>query len=73
VQRLPRFVDRIPDPLDRRRVRVSMNSAGRAVLDGREQIVEEVMKKATSEAFSDEELWCLKVAAPLLERLAEVL
>ena len=50
-----------------------MNSAGRAVLDGREQIVEEVMKKATSEAFSDEELWCLKVAAPLLERLAEVL
>jgi DNA-binding MarR family transcriptional regulator len=68
-----RFVDRIPDPLDRRRVQVSMNSAGRAVLDGRDQIVEGVMKKATREAFSDEELRCLKVAAALLERLAEVL
>jgi DNA-binding MarR family transcriptional regulator len=68
-----RLVGRAPDPGDRRRSVVSLTDAGRAALSGREQRVLDRMVAAVEDGFTPAERRRLAAAAPLLERLAELI
>ncbi|HEX7661283.1 MAG TPA: MarR family transcriptional regulator [Pseudonocardiaceae bacterium] len=65
------LVARHPDPDDGRRVILSLTDAGRNVLRNRRTAKVETLAKALSGGFSETELARLKVAAPLIERLAQ--
>ncbi|MEX5708765.1 MarR family transcriptional regulator [Parafrankia sp. FMc6] len=65
------LVERRPDPDDGRRVILSLADAGREALRDRRNARSEQLARALSSGFDDDELACLKAAAPLLERLAQ--
>lgn len=67
------LVERAADPGDRRRTVLSLTGAGRAVLSGREQRVAHRMAAAVEAGYTPAERRRLAAAAPLLERLAELL
>jgi len=64
------LVDRRPDPLDGRRVVLSLTEAGRTALGDRRSARTQILASTLAE-FSSEERRHLLVAAPLIERLAE--
>jgi DNA-binding MarR family transcriptional regulator len=66
-----RLVERTADPDDGRRVVLSVTDAGREILRNRRNARTELLARALSTGFTDAELEQLKVAAPLLERLAQ--
>jgi DNA-binding MarR family transcriptional regulator len=67
------LVERTPDPRDRRRVVLSLTAAGRSALCGREQRVLDRMTTALQTGCTPAERRRLAAAAPLLERLAELI
>ena len=68
-----RLVERTPDPGDRRRSVVSLTDGGRAALSGREQRVLDRLVAAVETGYSPAERRRLAAAAPLLDRLAELI
>jgi DNA-binding MarR family transcriptional regulator len=67
-----RLVDLTTDPDDRRRSRVEINDAGRLLLAGREQQLSDRLTDAIAANFTPAELRTLGAAAPLLDRLADL-
>lgn len=67
------LVERRPDPQDGRRYLISLSPAGVDVLGQRRSARLDQLATALSENFSPAERALLADAAPLLERLAEVL
>lgn len=67
------LIDVSVDPGDRRRSRVEINEAGRRLLAGREQRIRGELTNAVATNFTEEELDILARAAPLLDRLADLL
>jgi DNA-binding MarR family transcriptional regulator len=67
------LVDLTTDTDDRRRSRVEINDAGRLLLAAREQLVGDRLTDVVTASFSAAELESLAVAAPLLDRLADLL
>jgi DNA-binding MarR family transcriptional regulator len=65
------LVERDPDPLDGRRVVLSVTPAGRDVLRSRRNARTEQLARALTNGFTPAELNQLMAAAPLLERLAQ--
>jgi DNA-binding MarR family transcriptional regulator len=63
-------VERASDPGDGRRVLFSLTPAGLGVLRDRRNARVELLARALSTGFTVRELEQLRVAAPLLERLA---
>jgi DNA-binding MarR family transcriptional regulator len=61
------------DPADRRRSLVEISEAGRETLERREQQVGDRLADVVSASFSDGELESLRAAAPLLNRIADLL
>ena len=68
-----RLVTRSPDPNDRRRSLLTVSGAGRDTLHSSRDAVSGRMAIALAESFSDDEVAILAAAAPLLERLAQLL
>lgn len=67
------LVDLTTDADDRRRSRVEINEAGRLLLAAREQQVGDRLTEVVTTSFSAAELASLAAAAPLLDRLADLL
>jgi DNA-binding MarR family transcriptional regulator len=67
------LVDLTTDADDRRRSRVEINEAGRVLLAAREQQVGDRLTEVVTSSFSAPELASLAAAAPLLDRLADLL
>lgn len=67
------LVDLGTDPADRRRSRVVVNDAGARLLADREQRLSDRLTRTLSDHFTDQERARLARAAPLLERLADLL
>jgi DNA-binding MarR family transcriptional regulator len=65
------LVGRQPDPLDGRRVVLSITEAGRQVLRDRQGEHTKLLAQALATGFTPGEVDVLRAAAPLLERLAE--
>ncbi|MGH3149463.1 MAG: MarR family winged helix-turn-helix transcriptional regulator [Streptosporangiaceae bacterium] len=65
------LVARGPDPLDGRRVVLTISDAGRQVLRDKRNVRTEQLAQALSAGFTRAELGQLMTAAPLLERLAQ--
>jgi DNA-binding MarR family transcriptional regulator len=65
------LIERHPDPLDGRRVVLSVTAAGRDVLRSRRNARTEQLARALANGFTPAELNQLMAAAPLLERLAQ--
>ncbi len=65
------LVARSPDPDDGRRVVLSVTGAGQQVLRDKRSARTEQLAQALSAGFTSAELAQLRVAAPLLERLAQ--
>ena len=65
------LIERHPDPLDGRRVVLSVTAAGRDVLRSRRNARTEQLSRALTNGFTPAELNQLMAAAPLLERLAQ--
>jgi DNA-binding MarR family transcriptional regulator len=65
------LVGRQPDPLDGRRVVISITEAGRQVLRDRRDEHTQLLAGALAAGFTPDEVNVLRAAAPLLERLAE--
>lgn len=65
------LVGRQPDPLDGRRVVISITEAGTQVLRDRRGEHTELLARALAAGFTPDEIHVLRAAAPLLERLAE--
>jgi DNA-binding MarR family transcriptional regulator len=63
-------VQRRADPVDRRRVVLSLTAAGVETVQHRRSGRTELLAAALSEGFSADELALLEAAAPLIERLA---
>lgn len=61
------------DPGDRRRSLVEISEAGRETLERRERQVGDRLTDVVTTSFSDGELECLRAAAPLLNRIADLL
>jgi DNA-binding MarR family transcriptional regulator len=61
------------DPSDRRRSLIEISEAGRQTLERREQQVGDHLAEVVTGGFSDGELECLHAAAPLLNRIADLL
>jgi len=61
------------DAEDRRRSRVEISEAGRLLLAAREQALGDRLTEVVTANFSATELDCLAAAAPLLDRLADLL
>jgi DNA-binding MarR family transcriptional regulator len=67
------LVERRPDPRDGRRVVLSLTSAGEETLRDRRDERTELLATVLTDGFSVRELAQLQAAAPLIERLAELL
>jgi DNA-binding MarR family transcriptional regulator len=67
------LVSRTPDPIDGRRLVISVTEAGRQVILGARRQKEERLAQALATNFTNEEQQMLKAALPLLERLARLL
>ncbi len=67
------LVDLTTDADDRRRSRVEINEAGRLLLAARELQVGDRLTEVVTASFSAAELASLAAAAPLLDRLADLL
>ena len=67
------LVTRTPDPDDRRRTLLTVGDAGRDRLHSSRDAVSGRMAVALGESFTDDEVAILAAAAPLLERLAQLL
>jgi len=67
------LVERRPDPADGRRAVLSLTPAGREVLRTRRSARTRALARALEAGFSPAELGQLQAAAPLLERLAQLL
>ena len=65
------LVGRQPDPLDGRRVVLSITEAGRQVLRDRQGEHTQLLARALAAGFTPGEVDVLRAAVPLLERLAE--
>ncbi len=65
------LVERRPDPLDGRRVVLSVTEAGRQVLRNKRNARTEQLARALTAGFTRSEIGSLMTAAPLLERLAQ--
>ena len=65
------LVGRQPDPADGRRAVISITEAGRQVLRDRRGAHTQLLAGALAAGFTPDEIEVLRVAAPLLERLAE--
>ncbi len=65
------LVGRRPDPLDGRRVVISITETGRQVLRNRRGEHTQLLARALAGSFTPGEVDILRTAAPLLERLAE--
>ena len=63
------LVERQPDPVDGRRVVMSVNRAGRRVLRDRRDARVRQLARLISDEFDEAERELLAQAAPLLERL----
>jgi DNA-binding MarR family transcriptional regulator len=61
------------DPGDRRRSLIEISEAGRETLERRERQVGDRLADVVTASFSDGELECLRAAAPLLNRIADLL
>lgn len=61
------------DPDDRRRSRIAITTAGERLLDDRERRIGDRLARAVAEGFDRAELARLAAAAPLLDRLADLL
>jgi DNA-binding MarR family transcriptional regulator len=61
------------DPSDRRRSLIEISDAGRETLERRERQVGDRLADVVTSNFSDAELECLRAAAPLLNRIADLL
>ncbi|WP_249021789.1 MarR family winged helix-turn-helix transcriptional regulator [Conexibacter sp. S30A1] len=66
------LIVRSADPSDGRRVMLSTTAAGRAAIQARAEARNALLAEALAVNFSSEELERLLAAAPLLERLAQV-
>jgi DNA-binding MarR family transcriptional regulator len=64
------LVERRPDPLDGRRIVISVSDQGRRVLRDRRSARTELIANALAAEFNADELATLMAAAPLIERLA---
>ena len=67
------LVERCPDPRDGRRVIMSLTDAGLQMLRSRRNERTEQMARALSAGFTPAELRQLMAAAPLIERLAQII
>lgn len=67
------LVSMTADPGDRRRSRIGINAAGCRVLERREQQLSDRLATVVTASFTAAELECLRSAAPLLERVADLL
>ena len=61
------------DPSDRRRSLIEISRAGRETLERRERQMGDRLADVVTASFSDGELECLRDAAPLLNRIADLL
>jgi DNA-binding MarR family transcriptional regulator len=61
------------DPSDRRRSLIEISGAGRETLERRERQMGDRLADVVTASFSDGELECLRAAAPLLNRIADLL
>jgi DNA-binding MarR family transcriptional regulator len=61
------------DPSDRRRSLIEISEAGRETLKRRERQIGDRLADVVTANFSDGELECLHAAAPLLNRIADLL
>jgi DNA-binding MarR family transcriptional regulator len=61
------------DPSDRRRSLIEISDAGRQTLERRERQMGDRLADVVTSSFSDTELECLRAAAPLLNRIADLL
>ena len=67
------LVTRTPDPDDGRRSLLAASDAGRDVLHSSRGAISDRMAVTLGESFTDDEVAILAAAAPLLERLAQLL
>jgi DNA-binding MarR family transcriptional regulator len=67
------LVERAPDPGDRRKTIVSLTDPGQSAFTVREQTVIDRMVQAVASGYTPAERRQLAAAAPLLERLADLL
>jgi DNA-binding MarR family transcriptional regulator len=65
------LVGRVPDPLDGRRIVISLSDAGTAMVRERRSVRDGQLAAAMRANFSADEIAALSAALPLLERLAE--
>lgn len=65
------LIDRAPDPVDGRKVVVTMTDAGQHAFDHRAEEVSEHLARALGQMFTPTEQGQLAAAIPLLERLAD--
>ncbi|MFB9686951.1 MarR family winged helix-turn-helix transcriptional regulator [Amycolatopsis plumensis] len=65
------YLDRTPDPADRRRVVISLSGAGRDTVRGIQQHRDEWLAQALLDELSPAELDAVTRALPLLQRVAE--
>ena len=65
------LAERRPDPDDGRRVVISITEAGRQVLADRRDQRTQRLARALAAGFSEDEIDQLRIATPLLERLAQ--
>lgn len=61
------------DPDDRRRSLIEISETGRQTLERRERQVGDRLAEVVTADFADAELECLEAAAPLLNRIADLL
>ncbi|HEX6674734.1 MAG TPA: MarR family transcriptional regulator [Actinomycetes bacterium] len=67
------LVERTPDPRDRRKAIVSLTDPGRSAFTVRQQAVLDRLVQAVASGYTAAERRQLAAAAPLLERLADLL
>ena len=65
------LVERAPDPEDGRRAIISLTAQGSELLRRRRRARNELLSSALADGFTPAELWQLRTAAPLIERLAD--
>jgi DNA-binding MarR family transcriptional regulator len=65
------LVERRPDATDKRRVVMTLNEAGRAVIQNLRSVSIQMMARAMDEEFTAAERSTLLAVVPLLDRLAE--